>query len=144
MLQRVVTNDLSKAAVGEALYNLVLNEGGGVIEDLIVYRLERRAVLRRAERVERSPRAPDARGGACRRPLHLMYHQDWCFLAVQGPESVHVMRQLFPEAGDLSFMQCAESEYHRRPVIVTRSGYTGEVGFELFTYQDIAWTCGRR
>ena len=35
-------------------------------------------------------------------------------------------------------MQCAESEYHRRPVIVTRSGYTGEVGFELFTYQDIA------
>jgi aminomethyltransferase len=35
-------------------------------------------------------------------------------------------------------MQCIESEYHRRPVIVTRSGYTGEVGFELFTYQDIA------
>ena len=41
-------------------------------------------------------------------------------------------------ATDLGFMQCAETEYHRRPVIVTRSGYTGEVGFELFTYQDIA------
>ncbi len=36
---RVVTNDLARAAVGEAQYNLVLNEGGGVIEDLIVYRL---------------------------------------------------------------------------------------------------------
>ncbi|MGZ8596555.1 MAG: glycine cleavage system aminomethyltransferase GcvT, partial [Actinomycetota bacterium] len=35
MLQSVITNDLGKAAVGEALYNLVLNEGGGVIEDLI-------------------------------------------------------------------------------------------------------------
>ncbi len=35
-------------------------------------------------------------------------------------------------------MHCYEAEYHRRPVIVTRSGYTGEVGFELFTYQDIA------
>jgi aminomethyltransferase len=35
-------------------------------------------------------------------------------------------------------MRCVEAEYHRRPVIVTRSGYTGEVGFELFTYQDIA------
>ena len=67
-----------------------------------------------------------------------MYHQDWCFLAVQGPDSVHVMEQLFPGAGDLAFMQCVESEYHRRPVIVTRSGYTGEVGFELFTYQDVA------
>ncbi len=36
------------------------------------------------------------------------------------------------------FMQCVESEYRRRPVIVTRSGYTGEVGFELFTFQDVA------
>ena len=35
-------------------------------------------------------------------------------------------------------MQCVESEFRRRPVIVTRSGYTGEVGFELFTYQDVA------
>ena len=35
-------------------------------------------------------------------------------------------------------MQCVESEYKRRPVIVTRSGYTGEVGFELFTFQDVA------
>ena len=59
-------------------------------------------------------------------------------MAVQGPESVRVMSRLFPEAAELSFMQCAESEYHRRPVIVTRSGYTGEIGFELFTYQDIA------
>jgi aminomethyltransferase len=49
-----------------------------------------------------------------------------------------VMEQLFPEASDLSFMQCTESEYRRRPAILTRSGYTGEVGFELFTYQDIA------
>ena len=138
MLQRVVTNDLSKAAVGEALYNLVLNEGGGVIEDLIVYRLEpeRYFVVPNASNAPRVLRMLEEERADDR--LHLMYHQDWCFLAVQGPESVHVMRELFPEAGDLSFMQCAESEYHRRPVIVTRSGYTGEVGFELFTYQDIA------
>ena len=35
-------------------------------------------------------------------------------------------------------MQCTETQYKRRPVILTRSGYTGEVGFELFTYQDVA------
>ncbi len=143
MLQSVVTNDLSAAAVGEALYNLVLNEGGGVIEDLIVYRLDESRFFvvpnaANAQRVlqilEETP-APDR--------LHLMYHQDWCFLAVQGPEAVHVMRRVFPASGDLAFMQCAETEFKRRPVIVTRSGYTGEVGFELFTYQDIArelWT----
>ena len=138
MLQRVVSNDLSRAAVGEALYNLVLNEGGGVIEDLIVYRMEadRYFVVPNAANAPRVLRMLEEEKADDR--LHLMYHQDWCFLAVQGPESVHVLTGLFPEAADLAFMQCIESEYHRRPVIVTRSGYTGEVGFELFTYQDIA------
>ena len=138
MLQRVVTNDLSRAAVGEALYNLVLNEGGGVIEDLIVYRMgeERYFVVPNASnapRVLRMLEEEKADG-----PLHLMYHQDWCFLAVQGPEAKNVMAGIFPTATELDFMRCVETEYHRRPVIVTRSGYTGEVGFELFTYQDIA------
>ena len=111
---------MSRAAVGEALYNLVLNEGGGVIEDLIVYRLddERYFVVNAAN----APGPADPGGDADSR-VHLMYHQDWCFLAVQGPESVHVMQRLFPEASDLAFMQCVESEYKRRPVIVTRSGY---------------------
>jgi aminomethyltransferase len=138
MLQHVVTNDLSKAAVGEALYNLVLNDGGGVIEDLIVYRLEdeRYFVVPNASNAPQVLRMLEEERAEGR--LHLMYHQDWCFLAVQGPESVHVTATVFPEATDLAFMQCVETEYHRRPVILTRSGYTGEVGFELFTYQDIA------
>ena len=138
MLQRLVTNDLSRAGVGDARYNLVLNDDGGVIEDLIVYRLgeERFFVVpnaANAPRVLRMLEEEEADG-----PLFLMYHQDWCFLAVQGPESTKVMEGLFPDATELAFMQCSEAEYHRRPVIVTRSGYTGEVGFELFTYQDVA------
>ena len=138
MLQRIVSADLSKAAVGEALYSLVLNEGGGVIEDLIVYRLASRRyfVVPNAANAQRVLRMLEEEHAEDR--LHLMYHQDWCFLAVQGPESVHVTSKLFPEAGDLAFMQCVESEYHRRPVVLTRSGYTGELGFELFTYQDVA------
>lgn len=138
LLQRVVTNDVSRASVGEALYNLVLNEGGGVIEDLIVYRLddERYFVVPNAANAHRVLQILEETPADSR--VHLMYHQDWCFLAVQGPESVHVMQRLFPEASDLAFMQCVESEYKRRPVIVTRSGYTGEVGFELFTFQDVA------
>ena len=138
MLQRLVTNDLSRAGVGDALYNLVLNEGGGVIEDLIVYRLgeERYFVVPNASNAPRVLRMLEEETSEA--PLHLMYHQDWCFLAVQGPESMNVMAGLFPDASKLGFMQCYEAEYHRRPVIVTRSGYTVEVGFELFTYQDIA------
>jgi aminomethyltransferase len=138
MLQRVVTNDLSRAEVGEAMYSLVLNEGGGVIEDLIVYRLgpERYFVVPNAANAQRVLQVLEEE--QAEDPLHLVYHQDWCFLAVQGPGSVRVTSQLFPEAADLAFMRCVETQYRRRPVILTRSGYTGEVGFELFTYQDVA------
>ena len=138
LLQGIVTNDVSRAEIGDALYNLVLNEGGGVIEDLIVYRLDedRYFVVPNAANAQRVLQILEETptGGL----VHLMYHQDWCFLAVQGPSSVEVMRELFPEAERLDFMECVESSFKRRPVIVTRSGYTGEVGFELFTFQDVA------
>jgi aminomethyltransferase len=138
LLQGVVTNDVEAVAVGEAQYNLVLNEGGGVIEDLIVYRMttDRYFVVPNASNTNRvlqilaDAEAPEL--------VHLMYHQDWCFIAVQGPRSPAIVDALFPEAAGLTFMRCSESSFRRRPVIVTRSGYTGEVGYELFTYQDIA------
>jgi len=138
LLQGVVTNDVAKVPVGEAQYNLVLNEGGGVIEDLIVYRLEddRFFVVPNASNTQRvlqilgEAEAPER--------VHLLYHQDWFFMAVQGPDAPPVVRELFPGSEDLGFMHCLEADYRRRPVIVTRSGYTGEVGYELFTYQDIA------
>ena len=138
LLQGVVTNDVTAVEVGEAQYNLVLNEGGGVIEDLIVYRMgeERYFVVPNASNTNRvlqilaEADAPEL--------VHLMYHQDWCFVAVQGPRSPAIVDSLFPEAVGLTFMRCTESSFRRRPVIVTRSGYTGEIGYELFTYQDIA------
>jgi len=138
LLQGVVTNDVAAVDVGDAQYNLVLNEGGGVIEDLIVYRLEpgRYFVVPNASNTNRvlqilaDAETPEQ--------VHLMYHQDWCFLAVQGPLSPPIVEGLFPEAAELTFMRSAESSFRRRPVIVTRSGYTGEIGYELFTYQDIA------
>jgi aminomethyltransferase len=138
LLQAVVTNDITRIGEGEAQYNLVLNEGGGVIEDLIVYRLgpERYFVVPNATNTQRVLQILGEAESPAR--VHLHYHQDWCFMAVQGPDSTSVIRQVFPEATDLAFMRCLGSDFRRRPVIVTRSGYTGEVGYELFTYQDIA------
>jgi aminomethyltransferase len=70
-------------------------------------------------------------------------HPGWCFLGVQGPRSPEVVGALLPEAADLAFMGCTETEYRGQRLVLTRSGYTGEVGFELFTDGDSArdlWT----
>ncbi len=135
-LQAVLSNDLSTVAVGRAQYNLVLNDAGGVEEDLIVYRLGEDAwfVVPNASNtdlvVERLV------GAAGREAVEA--HPDWCFLGVQGPSSLETVGALFPEASDLPFMGCATSSFEGTPIVLTRSGYTGERGYELFGPADLA------
>ena len=69
--------------------------------------------------------------------VDVVLHPDRCFLAVQGPMSVEVVGGLFPEGSDLGYMQCTEVEYHGEGVILSRSGYTGEIGFELFPPESV-------
>lgn len=138
LLQRSVTNDVSKLAVGRAQYNMVLNEGGGIVDDLLVYRLgaDRYFVVPNAantEAVHRILLEEAARDGA-----GVTLHEDWCFFGVQGPRSPEVVSSLFPSARDLPYMGCTEVEYRGEGLILSRSGYTGEVGFELFLPEGVA------
>jgi aminomethyltransferase len=140
MLQRIVTNDLDRTGPGRAQYELVLNDHGGVVEDLIVYRLDedRFLVVPNAANVARIVRILADEEEAADGRAHVVESRDRCLLAVQGPSSVDVVSALFPEASELAFMRCAEARYRGKRTVVTRSGYTGEVGFELFAPFDVA------
>jgi aminomethyltransferase len=132
VLQRTATNDLRKVEPGRAQYNTVLNDHGGIVDDLIVYRLagDRYFVVPNAANTEKVLGIlREEAGGA---DAEVRSHEDWCFLAVQGPRSVAVVSELFPDAGQLGYMHCTETRFRDALVILTRSGYTGEVGFELF------------
>jgi aminomethyltransferase len=129
-LQRLFTNDLRKVAVGGAQYHHLLNERGGVEEDLFVYRLgpERWFVVPNAANkdkvvaVLRQVAGDDAVADL----------DDWCFLGVQGPRSPAVVGTLWPEAAELRFRGCRTVARDGHEVIVARTGYTGERGYELF------------
>ena len=131
LLQQTLTNDHSKLPIGRALYSLILNDRGGVEEDLIAYRLapDRFFVVPNASN---TAKVVAILGGDASN-TDVTEHTGWCFLGVQGPRSPEVVGALFPETADLPFMGCTESEYRGRRLVLTRSGYTGEVGFELFT-----------
>jgi aminomethyltransferase len=135
-LQRVLSNDLRKVAVGRAQYNQVLNDRGGVEEDLIVYRLaeERWFVVPNASNTDRVvAELADVAGRDAVEP-----HPDWCFLGVQGPRALETVGTAFPEAADLTYMSGVESSFRGTAMVLTRSGYTGELGFELFGPPAIA------
>ena len=134
-IQRLLTNDLRKVEVGRAQYHHLLNDRGGVEEDLFVYRLSRErwfAVPNAANKDEVVDALREAGADS------VVDHEDWCFLGVQGPAAADTLGPLWPEAATLAFRGCAVVEHDGREVVLARTGYTGERGFELFAPASLA------
>jgi len=126
LLQSLLSNDLSRLEDREAQYTLLTNDEGGIVDDLIVYRLERHHYLlvvnagnREAAYAwlkEREIRGSDVRDAS----------DEYALLAVQGPRSIE--RLGLPEAKQFTH---AMGEVDGLEVMVNRTGYTGERGCEL-------------
>jgi glycine cleavage system T protein (aminomethyltransferase) len=137
LLQRVFTNDLPRVEVGGAQYNMLLNERGGIVDDLIVYRIgtHRYLVVPNAANTETVHRVLLERAAP---GVDVVLRADLCLLAPQGPSSFDVLAEVFPAATSLEYMHGEEMTYGDNPVVVSRSGYTGEPGFELFVPETLA------
>jgi aminomethyltransferase len=135
-LQAILTSDLSTLGVGGAKYGLLLNEGGGIVDDLISYRADedRWLVVPNAANVGRVVKAI---GSETRSDVTVTHRPDLCTIAVQGPRSLDLVGRLFPVEG-LDYMACRESSYREVPTLMARTGYTGERGVELFVPDAVA------
>lgn len=134
-LQGLLSNDLAKVAVGGAQYHHLLNERGGVEEDLLLYRLADErwfAVPNAANTAKVVDAFRDAAG-----PESVFEHE-WCFLGVQGPRSMEVVGALWPETADLAYLSSAVVAHDGREMVVARTGYTGERGYEIFAAAELA------
>jgi aminomethyltransferase len=142
-LQRSLTNDVGRVAVGAAQYGMALNPDGGIVDDLIVYRVgdDRYLVVPNAANVERV-RAQIA--GHAAPGCEVEVRDDLALIAPQGPRSLELAGALFPEAGGLAYLRCVESSWEGAPVVIARSGYTGERGYELFVPASAAASVWRR
>ena len=132
-LQSVLSNDIDRLQPGDAQYTLLTTESGGIVDDLIVYRVEEHRyllVVNASNRdavfewlKEREPHGSDARDVS----------DDYALLAVQGP---HALERLgLPPAKAFTF---AMAELDGVEVMVNRTGYTGEEGVELACMDDDA------
>ena len=133
-LQGLLTNDLRKVDAGRAQYHHLLNDRGGVEEDLFVYRLaeERWFLVPNAANKDKVVSAVVSAGA------ETVDHDDWCFLGVQGPRSHDVVSKLWRTATELSFRGCRTVAWKGAEVVLARTGYTGERGYELFADGAVA------
>jgi aminomethyltransferase len=126
LLQSLLSNDLGRIEPGQAQYTLLTNDTGGIIDDLIAYRLEecRYLLVVNASNDDadyRWVKEREIRGSDVRRDS-----DDCGLLAVQGPRALE--RLGLPAAKPFTF---ADGELDGIPVMICRTGYTGEPGCEL-------------
>jgi glycine cleavage system T protein (aminomethyltransferase) len=133
LLQATLSNDLDKIGPGQAQYTLLTNERGGIIDDLIVYRLDdfRYLLIVNAANRETDLRWLKEREipGSDVRDVS----DEYALLAVQGPRAIE--RLGLAEAAQFTF---AEGEIDGIQCMVNRTGYTGEQGCELLAIADDA------
>ncbi|MGB3608683.1 MAG: glycine cleavage system aminomethyltransferase GcvT [Psychroserpens sp.] len=134
LVQKVTTNDASKLIVGKAQYSCLPNDNGGIVDDLIVYKVKEETYLLvvNASNIEKDWNWITSKNdvGATLRDLS----EDYSLLAIQGPKAVEAMQSL--TSHDLSAINFysfvigdfAGIEY----VIISATGYTGSGGFEIY------------
>ena len=129
MLERLTPTDIDAIADGRVRYSLFLNDQGGVLDDLMIARYGNQLQL-----VVNAGRA-DHDIGLLRASLDesvtMEVRTDLALLAVQGPSAAAVLQRLGADLDGFVFMQIRDISIAGIACTVTRSGYTGEDGFEI-------------
>jgi glycine cleavage system aminomethyltransferase T len=123
--------DLTTCAVGQCKYVLLTEARGGIVNDPVLLRLaEDRFWLALAD----SDALLFAKGVAALAKMDVdVVEADVSPMQIQGPSSKDVVRDLFgDEIADLRYYWCAEAEVNGIPLVVSRTGWTGEVGYEIY------------
>lgn len=131
-LDRMVTNHVGALAVGQALYSPMCRPDGGIVDDLLVYRYEDHYMVV----VNAANLAKDFAWLAQHKPAGVSLtdqSDDTALLAVQGPKAADILRGHVPDAAlELGYYRFMPGTLYGVPATLSRTGYTGEDGFELY------------
>lgn len=138
LIQKVTTNDASVLTVGKAQYSCLPNEDGGIVDDLIIYKMKEDQYLLvvNASNIEKDWNWISSKNdmGVDMRNIS----EDYSLLAIQGPKAVEAMQSL--TSVDLSAIKYYHFEVADfagvEHVIISATGYTGSGGFEIYAKND--------
>lgn len=136
-INHIFTNDIRASKPGQALYGMMLYENGGTVDDLIVYREfepDHFLAVVNASNIEKDVdwMLQNAKGFDVRIDNQ---SEKWGQVAVQGPEAEKTLVEVLKltNAPEIGFYEYVEGKWNGARLIISRTGYTGEDGFELYT-----------
>jgi aminomethyltransferase len=140
LIQRITSNDASKLVDGQAQYSCLPNDTGGIVDDLIVYRIKENdyMIVVNASNIEKDWNwfSKYNTEGATLKNLSDKY----CLFAVQGPKAIAVLQKLTTtDLSSIKYYHFAIGEFAKTPeVIMSNTGYTGAGGFEIYVKNEYA------
>ena len=128
-LEKIIPTDLKTIKLNQSKYSFLTNENGGIYDDLIVTKVERgfNIILNAAHKDNDYKIIKNALGGK----FKLKLHEDLSLIALQGPKSSKILEKSINGVSSLKFMNGDKFSYNGKDIYITRSGYTGEDGFEI-------------
>ena len=128
-LEKIIPADLKSLKTNHSKYSFLLNNDGGIIDDLIVTKTEKGfCIILNAACKENDIKQISK--FLKNNHKHLLSN-DLSLIALQGPKSVEILEKLIPGDSNLKFMTGNNFNYDNENLYITRSGYTGEDGFEI-------------
>lgn len=134
LIQKVSSNDASKLIIGKAQYSCLPNEDGGIVDDLIIYKIKEDTYLLvvNASNIEKDWNWIQSKNdvGAIMRDLS----EDYSLLAIQGPKAIEAMQSLTShDLSAIKFYNFVVGDFAGiENVIISATGYTGSGGFEIY------------
>jgi aminomethyltransferase len=143
-LQYVTCNNVSKLAIGQAHYNVLTTPQGGAWDDILIYRRDEQKFLLVINAANQETdfewlQAENQRFGADLVHASELYVQ----LALQGPKALSLLEKLGASTvGQLGYYRFVEESLLAVPMLISRTGYTGSEGFELYfppQFAEFVW-----
>ena len=128
-LQKILPTDLKKLSINQSKYSFLMKENGGIYDDLIITKIEDGYMI--------------ILNAACKKndlliikskldnKFELILREDLSLVAIQGPESKDILEKIIPGVKKIKFMNGNKFSFNSVDIYITRSGYTGEDGFEI-------------
>jgi len=131
-VQYITVNNASKLELGEVQYSAMCYENGGIIDDLLVYKISDEEYMLVVNGANKDKDFEWMKDNNKFGVDIIDKSDDYSLLAIQGPKSQKVIKKLIEKEIDLAYYNFVNSKICEIDVIVSCTGYTGELGFELY------------
>ena len=132
-LDRMVTQNIVAMPPGSCRYGFMLNEQAGVRDDLVVYRLDKAKWMLVVNAATASGDYEHLKKNLSGKYQLENVSEKTAKLDVQGPQSLEVLKNIFGEGlAKLNYYTFSEFIFQKEPCLISRTGYTGELGFEIY------------